>query len=459
MSMSNHYFKKIILLLLATVLMTSGFSCKLIPAKKTPQELTKKIELSYWGVWDETNFLAPVISDFQALHSNVTIKYKRFRYAEYEQQLLEAWAEDRGPDIYSLPAQWLKKYQSRITPQGESVQLAFQEVKKTLGKTEISNVVRSVPIFKPADIKDKFVDAVYDDVVINNKVYGLPLSVDTLALFYNRDLLDQAGVATPPKTWTELAEAVKKIAQIDVNNNPLTAGVALGTAENVSHAVDLLSILMMQNGTAMTNERGQAIFYESSAEEKDYYPGLAALQFYTDFSDPLKEVYTWNEKQPDALEAFTSGKLAMFFGYAYDLPVIKGRAPKLNFGLAGLPQIQNSAAALNYTNYWVETVSHKAKDAGSAWGFLNFIAAQNEVTKYLAAAGKPGALRTVVASQKEDPEIGIFAAQTLTAKRWYRGGDPLKMEEYVQELITDFPKNPQPLNLLRSAAMKINQTL
>lgn len=457
--MSNHYFKKIILLLVAAVLMTSGFSCKLIPGQKTPAALTKKIELSYWGVWDEASFLQPVINDFQALHPNVTVKYRRFRYQEYEQQLLEAWAEDRGPDLYSIPAEWLKKYQSRITPQPESVKLAFEEVKKTLGKTEISSVVRTVPIFRPTDIKDRFVDAVESDVVIDGKVYGLPYSVDTLALFYNRDLLDQAGVATPPKTWTELAETVKKIAQIDVNNNPITAGVALGTADNVNHAVDLLSILMMQNGTIMTDERGQAIFYESSVQEKDYYPGLAALKFYTDFSDPLKEVYTWNEKQPEALEAFTSGKLAMFFGYSFHLPVIRGRAPKLNFGLANLPQIQNSQTALNYTNYWVETVSHKAKDINAAWGFLNFAAAQNEVAKYLEVAKKPGALRAVVAAQKEDPQIGVFASQTLTAKHWYRGNDPLKMEEYLKELITEFPKNPQPLNLLRSAAMKINQTL
>ncbi|HLC64108.1 MAG TPA: hypothetical protein VJK25_02015, partial [Patescibacteria group bacterium] len=131
-------FKLIILSLLATVLVTSGFSCRLIPSAEPPASLTQNIELEYWGVWDDSDYLAPIISDFQALHPNVTVKYRKFRFSEYEQMLLEAWAEDRGPDIYSLPAAWLKEYRSRITPQPESVSLAFREIKKTLGKTETS---------------------------------------------------------------------------------------------------------------------------------------------------------------------------------------------------------------------------------------------------------------------------------------------------------------------------------
>lgn len=456
--MSKHKYKIITLLLIAVVLTTSGFSCKLIPTAKTPASFTKTIELSYWGVWDEAGYLEPIIKDFQALHPNIKIKYTRYRYQEYEQKLLEAWAEDRGPDIYSIPASWLLKYQSRITPQPDTVKLAFQEVKKTLGKTEISTVVRTVPIFRPSDIKNKFVDVVYDDVIIGNKVYGLPYSVDTLALFYNRELLDRAGVAVPPSTWQELIEASKKITQIDLNNNPIQAGIALGTAGNVDHAVDIVSLLMIQNGTTMM-EGGQVAFHQTSREEKGYSPASVALTFYTDFADPLKEVYCWNSRQPDALDAFISGRLAMMFGYSYHLPVIKGRAPKLDFGITPMPQIQGAAKAINYTNYWVETVSHKAKDANSAWGFLNFAADQQEVAKYLAKAKKPTALRALINSQKEDLEISAFANQTLTAQRWYRGRDALKMEEIMNDLIENFPQAIKPLDLLKDSAAKINNTL
>ena len=256
------------MLLLGVLLMTSGFSCKLFPKNNVPATLTKKINLTYWGVWETSADIQPIIEDFQGQHPNISITYKKFRYQEYKQKLLEAWAEDRGPDIYSLPVEWLKEYQNRITPQPEKVQLAFKEIKKTLGKTETATVVRQVPIFKPSDIQNQFVDTVYNDIIINNKVYGLPLSLDTLALFYNRDLLDAAGLATPPANWTELKEAVKKTTVLDAQNNIIQAGVALGTAANISVATSIVSLLMMQNGATMLSNN-KVNFYAAPAGSLD----------------------------------------------------------------------------------------------------------------------------------------------------------------------------------------------
>lgn len=450
--------KKIILLLIAAVLLTSGFSCKLIPTKQAPISLTKTIELKYWGVWDDREYLEPIIQDFQALHPNIKITYRKFRYLEYETKLLEAWAEDQGPDLYSIPASWILKYQNRITPQPADVKLAFEETKKTLGKVETYTVVRSVPTFKPWEIKDKFVDVVSEDVVIDNKIYGLPFSVDSLALFYNRQMLDKAGVATPPTNWDELTEAVKKISKIDLKNNLLQSGIALGAGDNVNRAVDILSLLMMQNGTTMVDKNG-VVFDRPLAGDKNYFPGLTAVEFYTAFADPLKEVYSWNKNQPNSLDAFISGKAAMMLGYSYDLPVIKARSPKLDFGVVGLPQVKNAEEPINYTNYWVETVSHKAKNAEIAWGFLNFAANQQEVTKYLTAAKKPAALRALIYAQRDDPVVGVFSKQTLTAKRWYQGRDPLKMEQIMKDLIENFAQAVDQLKLLQTAADKINATL
>ncbi len=439
--------------------MTTGLSCKLIPAKAPPASLTNKIELSYWGVWDNSDDLAPLINDFKALHPNINITYKKFRYQEYEQKLLEAWAEDRGPDIYSIPATWLKKYQSRITPMPPSVKLTFREVKKTLGKTEVNTYVRQLPTFSSGDIKNQFVDVVYNDILLDGKVYGLPFSLDTLVLYYNRDILDASGVPVPPRTWTELKEAVKKITKVDKNDNILQAGIALGTADNLPHVTDIASLLMMQNGAQMTNAKGQVAFHLSPTKKEDDSPGLAALNFYTDFADPIKEVYSWNAAQPDAFEAFVSGKLAMFFGYSYHLPLLKTQAPKLDVGFTGMTQIQDTAAPIHYTDYWVETVSHKTKSMDAAWGFLTFAAKQGEVDKYLEKTKKPTALRGLIEKQKADPVLSVFANQILSAGHWYRGRDVLKMEEIFKEMIKALPGSPEPLKLMENFANRINQTL
>jgi multiple sugar transport system substrate-binding protein len=450
--------KLTILLIIAVVLITSGLSCKLFPAGQEAQQFTQSTELSYWGVWDDSDYLQPIISEFQTLHPNIKITYRKFRYAEYKQQLLEAWAEDRGPDIYSIPAAWLGEYQNRITPQPETVRLAFQVVNKTLGKTEITTDVRAVPIFKPGDIKNKFAETVYNDVIKNDKVLGLPYSLDSLVLYYNRDLLDAANIATPPATWTELKEAVTQLTKIDKNNNIIQSGVSLGLAENIDDAADIVSLLMMQNGTAMVDDKGLASFQKPSSSQRDYYPGAEALRFYTDFADPIKEVYSWNNEMPNALDTFISGKSAMFFGYAYHLPTIKGRAPKINLGISYMPQITTGGNPVNFTDYWVETVSHKTKNTEAAWGFINFAASAQQVTKYLSAAKKPAALRELINGQLEDEELKYFAGQTLTAKRWYRGQDAAKMEEIFSEMIDGFNQSPEPYKLLEYAAGRINQT-
>jgi multiple sugar transport system substrate-binding protein len=455
---------KISLLLLVFVfLLTSGFSCKLFPKNEPPKKLTENITLNFWGVWENNSDFKEIISDFNKVHPNIKVSYRKFRYQEYEQKLLEAWAEDRGPDLYSLPAEWLKKYKNRITPQPGKVQLAFQEVKKTLGKTEINTILREVPIIKSFEIKGKFVDTVYNDVIIDGKIYGLPLSVDSLALFYNRDILDAAGLPTPPTNWTEIKEATKKITLLNKDNELAQAGIALGTANNISNAVDIVSLIMMQLNTPMLIGKGVGFFNPASgSKDKSYLPGIDALQFYTSFADPIKETYSWNEKMPNALDAFISGKTAMIYGYSYELSAIRGRAPKLNFDIAPMTQMQGANKPLNFTNYWVTTVSHKTKNIDAAWGFLNFAASETEVKKYLNATKRPAALRGLLTSQTGEPQLGIFAEQALTAAHWYNGNDPLKMEEIFSELITQFPKitNDKELKAFTDSIMKkINLTL
>lgn len=438
------------------VFLTSGLSCKLIPQTSVAPELEKPITLEYWGVWEDRDDLNPVIADFQALHPNIRINYTKFRYTEYEQKLLEAWAEDRGPDIYSIPAAWLKKYQSRITPQPATVRLPFQQVTKTLGQTEVKTVVNPVAIYSPSDIKNQFADVVYSDVAINNQIYGLPLSVDTLALFYNRSLLDAASIATPPVTWEDVAVDTKKISLLNANNNFVRSGIALGTGNNINNSADILSLLMMQNGAQMADAKGNISF--GNVQDKNSSPALDALRFYTDFADPVKEVYSWNSSQPNSLDAFIAGRVGMIFSYAYNLPVIKGRSPKLDFGVALMPQIVSGSRAINYTNYWVTTVAHKAKNVEAAWGFINFLTSPSEAEKYLTAARLPSALRSLIGSQVTDPEIGVFASQVLTAKRWYRGADSIKMENIFNQLIADFPNSLNPVELLKRAASQIAQS-
>jgi ABC-type glycerol-3-phosphate transport system substrate-binding protein len=187
---------------------------------------------------------------------------------------------------------------------------------------------------------------------------------------------------------------------------------------------------------------------------------LQALEFYTDFANPLKEVYCWNKDMGKSMELFAQGRLALMPGYSYYIPEIKALAPKLNFSVTKFPQIENTNAEVNFANYWVETVAAKSKHSAEAWDFIQFETKAENVKSYLSATHRPAALREMVDMQKDDKEIGVFAEELLTAKSWYKGKDAKAAEKIFAEMIDNTVKGQGKIeDIIRLAATKVQQTI
>ncbi len=454
-------FKKIISLsLLAVFVLSSGFGCKTVD-KKTEAAM-QPITLTYWRVFDGPDAFQEILDKYKVVHPNITITYRKLRFEEYETELLNALAEDRGPDILSIHNTWLRKYQNKLVPMPASITMAYPVEQGTV-KKEIIPMLKTIKSLSLKELKDTFVDAVYNDVVLDdNQIYGLPLSVDTLALYYNRDLLNNAGITQAPQYWNkDFQQNVKKLTKQDPVKGITQSGIALGGSTNINRYSDILAVLMMQNGAVMMDGK-QVLFntIPAATKETKYNPGMEALRFYIDFSNPGKEVYSWNDDLSNSMEMFIGGKLAMMFGYAYDLPTIKAQAPKLNFSVSKLPQIEGSPMEVGFANYWVETVSKKSKYPNEAWDFVLFATKADQATSYLASTNKPTALRSLVASQSEDNELGVFAAQVLTAKSWYHGKNVTAAETAIAEMINNARLGTDKiLEVINTGAAKVQQTV
>lgn len=452
--------KGLVVFLLFVFLLTSALGCK----KKTIEQVTEPITLTYWRVYDGEDSMAEVIKAYQALHPYITIKYRKLRYEEYEEALLNAFAEDRGPDIFSIHNTWLRKYQSKLETIPAQTSMVFQVEKGSI-KKELVSEIRTATSLSLRELKQNYVDVVYSDVVLDNKIYGLPLSVDTLAMYYNQSLFDQAGLVDVPKYWNaEFQQVVKKLTKQDSKGNITQAGVALGGSSNIERFSDILSVLMMQNGATMMSDGGQILFntIPASMAGSNYNPGLMALNFYTDFANPIKEVYSWNNSLENSLNAFAAGKVALMFGYSYHLETIKALAPKLNFFVNPLPQIEGSNSTVNFANYWVEVVAKKSRHANEAWNFIQFLASPNQVSSYLGKTNKPSALRSLVVKQSENDTVGVFASQVLTAQSWYKGRNAVLMENFMSQMINDYlntADSKQLISVLNLYASRIQQTV
>ncbi len=463
--------KLFIFLLIFALILISGFGCQI--SDKATQEAMKPITLNYWRVWDGPDDFAEIIANYNQIHPNITIKYRKLRYDEYEQELIEAFATDRGPDIFSIHNTWTRKYQSKglISPMPNSITMAYPVIKGKLKKQIISELqtTKSLTLNK---LKTDFVDVVYDDAVIKvidektgqtkEQIFGLPLFIDTLAMYYNKDLFNNAGITSPPLYWNrEFQQDVKKLTKQNNKGQLEQSGVALGGSDNIERSSDILSILMMQNGAVMMDDNGIVKFHQrpETFQDKSYNPGLDALRFYADFSNPAKEVYSWNNTLKNSMDLFVRNKLAIMFGYAYMLPQILSN-PKLNFEITKLPQIEGNPQNINFANYWVEVVSNKSQYIPEAWDFIQFITRAEQAKIYLDKTKKPTALRSLIEGQIDDQDISTFVEQVLTAKSWYKGNDANAAEAIMKEIVDKVVSGQDELDdIISVGARKVQQTV
>src|SRR5258708_36116456 len=87
-----------------------------------------------------------------------------------------------------------------------------------------------------------------------------------------------------------------------------------------------------------------------------------SLAFYTQFANPAKTSYKLNVKSDFSVDAFTQGKLGMMISYQYMQPLIRAKAPNLNWGVAAIPQLSDQATKINFANYWGEVISKNSKN-------------------------------------------------------------------------------------------------
>lgn len=356
------------------------------------------VKLSVWGFENKSVF-DPIVKAYKQTRPNVEITYQQVPAENYENYLLNALASGQAADVFPIHNRALPKEKDKLAPVA-SAQLTvsqFENLFPTVAEQDFTFSTSSAGADK--------------------KIYALPLSIDTLSLLYNKDLFDQAAIVSPPKTWNEFQTIVPRLRSISQTNQIQKAAAAIGgSKKTIGTAVDLLNVLMLQNGTRMTTPDLRGASFASYSSNN---PGLQAFNFYLQFANPGSNYYTWNDNQPDSLESFSSGNTAMLFGYYSDFVKIKNKNPFLNIGIAPLPQT-TEANAVSYADYWGLAVSKQSQASGWAWDFIIYLASRPEVSKlYLGAANRPAALRSLINENIDDPILGVFSRQALTARSWY----------------------------------------
>lgn len=409
------------------MLLLSGCGCK------GPDPHQYDITLEVWGPQDDSYTYLDIFDTYKKINPNIqNIVYKKLTIDTYKQELLEALASGQGPDVFLIHNTWLPGFSDKILP-------------------------APVSVFGEQQFRNNFVDVAANDFLSQGSVWAAPLSVDSLGLYYNKDLFNEAGITAPPADWDEFVKDVQILTKINNFGEIVQSAAAIGTAENINRSPNLISLLFMQSGLDMVDKNGRAGFSNPKGEN--------ALNFYTQFSKSGSPYYTWNRNMHYSIDAFSEGNLAMMFNYSWHISTITGKSPKLNFAVASIPQFSNSPQ-VNYANYWGFAVAKNKSVPSSlnqdirvaeSWKLVNFLTVKPEkpleaqggglavggagvdpnfdpAFNYVTKTRRPAARRDIIEMQKNDPWLGAFAKGNLIAKSW-RQNDPDAVEGVLMEMI------------------------
>jgi multiple sugar transport system substrate-binding protein len=356
-----------------------------------PSTNSQPVTLKFWKPFDSTEDWSSIISAYTATRKNVRIEYTQKPVATYQEDLVDAMAAGDGPDIYSIHQDWLPRYQDKIQT-------------ATISK-----------LYPQTNLRDVFADTVTTDLTDGDTLYALPSSIDTLAMYYNRQNLASAGIARPPSTWPELVAMIPKLTRVSGSATIAQSTIALGTSNNVNRGVDILQLLMLQQGVKFYDDSfGRATLGDSDAASTS--AASQALKFYTQFSNPASTAYTWNGKQIDSVDTFAQGKVTFLLGYSYLRPTLAAKQAFLDYGTAPVPQLSDTASKVNFANYWAETVWKGSKNPGLAWDFIKFATSYEQNKAYVAATGLPSSRKDVLTEQQKDANLAVFATNVFSAR-------------------------------------------
>lgn len=317
--------RKIITLVLSAVL-TTGILAGCGKAAET--DATKKDEnvVVTLGCWasspSETKLLDDQIQEFQNQYPNIVIK-RQVITGDYNQGMQTKIASGTEPDVYYLDVSNATTFMSKGV---------IEPLDKYIDKEDVKD-------FEPNLLAGFQKDG---------KTYGLPKDYNTLALFYNKEMLDKAGVKVPT-TWAELEAAAQKLTSGDVKG--------LCMADDSARFIPFL----LQGGGKIADGDKVAFNTPEAAKGLDFYYSL------------IKKGYAAVPKDMGAGwqgDALAQKKAAMVIEGGWLIPFMKDAAPAVNYGIAKLPK-GDKEADLAFTVAYV--MSKKAKNKEAAATVINFL--------------------------------------------------------------------------------------
>jgi ABC-type glycerol-3-phosphate transport system substrate-binding protein len=369
-----------------------------------------------WGTFPNS-VLTDSIDSIGLENKNLNLVYFKKEASTYQQDLIEAFANGKGPDLFIVTPDMIQRN---------------------------NNFIYKIPYasYPKKTFTDSFIDgaSIYLD---NDGIVGLPLVVDPIVLYYNKDILTNEGIVNPPKTWDELFTINSTLTKRENNGTILSSMIALGQYNNVNNAKDILATLLLQNNNPIVrkNETSYVSVLNSNPMSLTVSPVDAVLTFFTQFSNPSNTAYSWNGSLPTSLDMFTGSKLAFYIGRASELFNIESVNPNLSFDITQIPQIKDSTTKSTFGELYAVVVSNKSTNMNSAFQVAGKLSTGDSAKSLSVATSLPPASRALLSDKPTDNSyLFTFFNSALISKSW-SDPDKNKSDLIFKELIENILSN------------------
>ncbi|MCC2253342.1 sugar ABC transporter substrate-binding protein [Ruminococcus sp. CLA-AA-H200] len=207
---------------------------------------------------------------------------------------------------------------------------------------------------------DQYYEGVLESQQVDGKYYGLPFTANNLCLYYNQDLLTQAGVTEVPTTWDELLAACEQLKAIGV--------YGFGVAGNQS--------------TDTTFQMWPFIWGAGADETSiDSDATVEMLEFYQTLVDNgYMSTEVVNYASGDNANQFTAGNTAMIIDGPWRLSSIQSDA-SFEYGVAAIPVKEEGAEQITVLGGHNFAITD-GDNVDASWEFVKYMNQPEVMQKY-----------------------------------------------------------------------------
>jgi len=346
-----------------------------------------------WGTIPPSSFDEIIKGTSLNNSKTYNIKYVEKTEDNFDNDFVEALAAGTGPDVFMLPSEKILKNRNKV-------------------------YVIPYNVFTQRQFMDSFIEG-SEVYMAPEGVLAFPMTVDPLVMYWNRAIFTEAKMTQPPKYWDEFYNLANIISKKDGALNISRSAVAFGEFDNIAHAKEIVLNLAMQAGTPVTLWNGnnvQNVFAEALG--KPTIPAVAAVNFYTEFSNPAKPSYSWNRSLLNSTDYFLGGNLALYFGFASEIGNLQLKNPNLDFDAAPVPVSREGGAGVSFANFDALAITKSTKNPAAAYAVISALSVTQGAAAWSGVLKLPPVRRDLLAQKPGEAFQSVFYDSAIRSRTW-----------------------------------------